>query len=56
MAGNRKIITIHTGGLRKLTPQVVRILQAISDEFNEPEIRQTQEGLTVYVRDWQGFA
>lgn len=45
----RRVLTIHTEGLTCLSPQLVEILRVISEQFKNPEVKQTRTGLAVYV-------
>lgn len=50
----RKLITIHTP--LRLTPEMIEVLSAISEQFNKPVLTPRSTGLVVYVNSWSKLA
>jgi hypothetical protein len=60
----QKVFTIHLprnvkgrtqGASVRLTPELVAVLGEIGAQYERPELRITNEGLTVSCQDWKGF-
>lgn len=47
----KRVLTLHLDGLR-LTPEVVGVLGAVSEQFCKPEIKLRSDGLAIYVEDY----
>lgn len=51
---DRRILTLHLNDTR-LTPQLVEVLRAVSEQYSKPKLHFRNDGLAVYLSDWRGL-